>query len=88
MFDNVIGQEVAKKLLSGALAEDRLAQSLLFYGPDGVGKELAAMELAKAINCQGGQNDSLALDFDKLSLTAREGEALPPHHFGARSPNQ
>jgi DNA polymerase III subunit delta' len=52
MFDNLIGQEVAKKLLSGALAENRLAQSLLFYGPDGVGKELAAVELAKAINCQ------------------------------------
>ncbi len=55
MFDNLIGQEVAKKLLSGALAENRLAQSLLFYGPDGVGKELAAVELARALNCQGGE---------------------------------
>ena len=55
MFDSLIGQEVAKKLLTGALAEDRLAQSLLFYGPDGVGKELAAAELARAINCQGGE---------------------------------
>jgi DNA polymerase III subunit delta' len=55
VFDSLIGQEVAKKLLSGALAENRLAQSLLFYGPDGVGKELAAVELAKAINCQGGE---------------------------------
>ena len=72
MFNNLIGQEVAKKLLSGALAENRLAQSLLFYGPDGVGKEMAAIELAKAINCQGSQDDPLALDFDKLSLTAQK----------------
>lgn len=55
MFADLIGQEVAKKLLSSALAEDRLAQSLLFYGPDGVGKEMAAIELARAINCQGGE---------------------------------
>jgi DNA polymerase III gamma/tau subunit len=52
LFENLIGQSVAKKILRQAWAEDRLAQSYLFYGPDGVGKELAAMELILALNCQ------------------------------------
>ncbi|MDI6739831.1 MAG: DNA polymerase III subunit delta', partial [Candidatus Edwardsbacteria bacterium] len=67
LFNDLIGQEVAKKLLASALAENRLAQSLLFYGPDGVGKELAAVELARAINCQAD-----GVDFDRLSLTAQD----------------
>lgn len=81
LFDNLIGQEVAKKLLSGALAENRLAQSLLFYGPDGVGKELAAVELAKAINCQGAALDS-ARDTASDSLFG----SLPSTPLGARKP--
>ncbi len=55
LFENLIGQKVAKKILRQAWDEDRLAQSYLFYGPDGVGKELAAMELAMALNC-GSEN--------------------------------
>ena len=51
LFDDLIGQEVAKKVLRQAWAEQRLAQSYLFYGPDGVGKETAALDLALAINC-------------------------------------
>ena len=51
LFDNLLGQEVAKRVLGLAWAEGRLGGSYLFYGPDGVGKEAAAMELAQAVNC-------------------------------------
>jgi DNA polymerase-3 subunit delta' len=51
LFDNLLGQEVAKRTIRRAWDEGRLAQSYLFYGPDGVGKEAAAMDLARAVNC-------------------------------------
>lgn len=51
LFDNLIGQEVAKRTIRRSWDEGRLAQSYLFYGPDGVGKEAAAMDLARALNC-------------------------------------
>ncbi len=51
LFDTLIGQEVAKRTIRRAWDEGRLAGSYLFYGPDGVGKEAAAMDLARAVNC-------------------------------------
>ncbi|MBI4725736.1 DNA polymerase III subunit delta' [candidate division TA06 bacterium] len=53
LFTNIIGQEVAKQILRRSFEEKRLAQSYLFYGPAGVGKEMAAFELAQALNCTG-----------------------------------
>jgi DNA polymerase-3 subunit delta' len=52
LFDNLLGQEVAKRAIQRAWMEGRLAGSYLFYGPEGVGKEAAAMELAQALNCR------------------------------------
>jgi DNA polymerase-3 subunit delta' len=56
LFKNLIGQTVAKRILQRAWDEGRLAQSYLFYGPPGVGKETAAMDLAMAVNCQDQNN--------------------------------
>ena len=42
-----------KELLQRALSTSRLAQAYLFSGPEGVGKEAAAIELAKTVNCRG-----------------------------------
>lgn len=56
LFEKLIGQKVAKKILRQAWAEDRLAQSYLFYGPDGVGKETAALDLAMALNCESSED--------------------------------
>ena len=69
LFENLIGQSVAKKILRQAWAEDRLAQSYLFYGPDGVGKELAAMELILALNCQS-QSDQPCRQCNSCHKTA------------------
>lgn len=49
MFEQILGNEPIKAYLSKALAENRLAQTLLFAGPGGIGKSLFAKELAAQI---------------------------------------
>lgn len=46
MFDHLAGNEPIKSYLTKAFQEKRLAQTLLFAGPEGVGKSLFAKELA------------------------------------------
>ncbi len=52
MFEAVKGQKIAKSMLENEIASGRLPQVLLFYGPDGSGKFLTAMELIKILCCQ------------------------------------
>ena len=47
-FDPIRAQSHALGVLRAAVARDRVASSYLFEGPPGVGKELAAVALAKA----------------------------------------
>ena len=51
-FDQIMGQESAVAILRNALRNGRLAHAYLFLGPEGVGKRLTALTLAKALNCQ------------------------------------
>ena len=57
-FQSVAGQETAVAMLRADLARRRLPSAYLFAGPDGVGKRLLAVELAKALNCDAGGNDA------------------------------
>jgi len=50
-FSRIRGQARAKVVLQGALASDRIAGAYLFYGEDGIGKFLAGMAMAAALNC-------------------------------------
>ena len=50
-FQRVLGQNKALKRIQAILASGRVPPALLFFGPDGVGKSLAALETAKALNC-------------------------------------
>jgi DNA polymerase III subunit delta' len=52
MFDKLAGNERAKALLRRILKSRRVPGALLFAGPEGVGKKLFALELAKALNCR------------------------------------
>lgn len=46
MFEQILGNEPIKAFLRKAVADERLPQTLLFAGPDGVGKSLFAKALA------------------------------------------
>ena len=48
---DILGQDVAARLLQTHLASGRVANAYLLVGPDGVGKRRLAREMAKALNC-------------------------------------
>jgi DNA polymerase-3 subunit delta' len=48
----VIGQHRVKELLRRAFEAQRIPHAYLFIGPDGVGKDAMAVELARTINCE------------------------------------
>lgn len=50
------GQQLAVDLLRRAAAGGRVAHAYLFAGPPGVGKRLAALELARSLNCLAPQD--------------------------------
>ncbi|MDD5434721.1 MAG: DNA polymerase III subunit delta' C-terminal domain-containing protein [Nitrospira sp.] len=50
-FSELKGQDRAIKILKRAISGGHIAQTYLFYGPDGVGKKEAAINFAKAVNC-------------------------------------
>ncbi len=50
-LNNIKGQAQAIKLLKQSLAHSTIAGAYLFIGQEGVGKYLAAVNFAKAINC-------------------------------------
>jgi DNA polymerase-3 subunit delta' len=51
-FDKVKHQKGAVRALRAAVASDRMPHAFLFAGPRGVGKGLAARELAKVLLCE------------------------------------
>jgi len=51
-FDRIIGNELARKILSRAAKSQRPAHSYLFLGAEGVGKLTTALQFAKALNCE------------------------------------
>ncbi len=57
-LSDIQDQEVPLRLLRNILQQNRVPNGLLFWGPEGVGKRYAAMELAKAINCKDGNGDA------------------------------
>ncbi len=52
MWSSLIGQHRAKDNLQRALVGGRVAHAYCFWGPAGVGKEAAALELARCLNCE------------------------------------
>ena len=61
-FAKLIGNERNKTILQRMLANGRIAGTLIFAGPDGVGKRQFALTLAKAANCQKASGNSFATD--------------------------
>ncbi len=49
----VIGQELAKRIFQAHVASGCVPNAYLLAGPEGVGKRTLALEMAKALNCDG-----------------------------------
>ncbi|MBI5145371.1 MAG: DNA polymerase III subunit delta' [Candidatus Omnitrophica bacterium] len=77
-FKDIKGQDQAIELLQSYIRQSRIAGGYLFAGPEGVGKNLAAKTLAKALNCQDDTFDPC----DKcVSCLKIEKNQHPDVHF-------
>jgi len=56
-FDGILHQDRAKSILEGMVKKRRIHHSLLFTGPDGVGKKTTAIIFAKILNCTSLSHD-------------------------------
>jgi DNA polymerase-3 subunit delta' len=56
-FDSVLGHDRLKDLLLRTIERRRLPPSLLFCGPDGVGKRTLALAVARGLLCERGAGD-------------------------------
>lgn len=70
-LERIVGQTRALRALQEAFARQRIPNAYLFTGPQGVGKKLAAHEMAKLINCLGPRADHNPCD---LCLSCRKIE--------------
>lgn len=57
-WDVLIGQNRVKEIIKKQLENQRLPHALLFYGPEGTGMDVAAIQLAKILNCKNAKLDS------------------------------
>ena len=68
MWSNIIGQERVIGILKNIITGKNLAHAYIFYGKEGVGKDAAAIELAKVLNCDNPVNGNEACDKCKPCL--------------------
>jgi DNA polymerase III delta' subunit len=57
-FSDILGNSRVKKILRIALAKNKVPNSMLFCGPEGIGKRSMALVLAKAMNCEQKKDDA------------------------------
>ncbi|CAN5627612.1 DNA polymerase III subunit delta' [soil metagenome] len=69
MFSKLVGNDHIKTILKRFITNQRVPNSLLFAGEEGIGKRLFALELAKSFVCQNLQNGE-ACDKCKSCLRA------------------
>ncbi len=56
-FEQIIGHRRPIRLLQKAIVNDHLPHAYLFLGPEGIGKKITALSLAKALNCEERRED-------------------------------
>jgi len=85
-WSSILGQDEALRRLRTSFARGRLAHAFAFVGPEGIGKRLFALELAKAFLCEASPAALTACDrCAACSLVA--AETHPDFHV-ARKPEE
>lgn len=57
-FKDILGNDRVKKILRKAMQKNKVPNSMLFCGPEGVGKKSMALMVAKAMNCKRKKDDA------------------------------
>ena len=68
MWNNIIGQERVKEILKNIFLSGKVSHAYIFYGAEGIGKDAAAVEFAKLLNCDDPVNGNEACDKCKNCL--------------------
>ena len=54
LWNKLVGQQRVRAALERLVEQERIPHALLFHGPDGVGKRVAALAFAQALQCEAG----------------------------------
>lgn len=79
-FDDIWGQDPAIQTLKRALSSGRVHHAYRFEGPAGVGKEMAAWRLARALVCERGGLGCGECSACRRAMTLSENEPHVPLH--------
>lgn len=74
-FNDIVNQDIAKRILKSAIKENKVHHSYLFFGPEGSGKKSTALEFVKALNCLERKNNEPC---DSCSSCRRISKCLHP----------
>ncbi|HMB17625.1 MAG TPA: DNA polymerase III subunit gamma/tau [Candidatus Paceibacterota bacterium] len=75
-FDEVIGQEIAARILKSAVSKDAVESTYMFSGPSGVGKTTLGRVLSKAVLCENPSEGNPCCSCESCLLFDKE------QHFG------
>jgi DNA polymerase-3 subunit delta' len=85
-FRDIAGHRHLFELLTAAVGRGTLPPSLIFAGPEGVGKKMAAMALAQLVNCQALPQSGVAETSAQPDMFGMIAEPVARHSPSVGSP--